>query len=99
MSNAASRGIIGRVALEMTALPEEDLPLVLDFVDALKKRRTAPAPYKTAQELVAEAKRRADLLADVPRAERVARFERLVEEIRQEAIEKGTAIDGDLDDE
>jgi hypothetical protein len=43
----------------------------------------------------AEAQRRATLLRDVPREEIVARFRELTEEIRQEAITKGTAIEGD----
>ena len=46
-------------------------------------------------EIVAEARRQAALLADVPRAEVVTRFEALVDEIRQQAIAKGTAIEGD----
>ena len=43
----------------------------------------------------AEARRRGGLLQDVPRAEIMARFRELAEEIRQEAIAKGTAIEGD----
>jgi len=38
---------------------------------------------------------RAALLKDVPRDQLVARFVALGEEIRREAIRKGTAIDGD----
>jgi len=43
----------------------------------------------------AEARRRATLLRDVPREEIVARFLELAEEIRREAIAKGTAVEGD----
>ena len=43
----------------------------------------------------AEVRRRATLLQHVPRAEIVARFLELAEEIRQEAIAKDTAIEGD----
>jgi len=53
-------------------------------------RRMSPA------EIVAEARKQAALLADVPRAEVVTRFEALVEEIRQQAIAKGTATQKQL---
>lgn len=43
-----------------------------------------------------EAMRRSQLLRDVPRSEIVARFQQVAEEIRQEAIARGNAIDGDL---
>jgi hypothetical protein len=46
-------------------------------------------------ELWVEALRRAHLLQDVPREQLVVRFIELTEEIRREAIEKGTAVDGD----
>lgn len=46
-------------------------------------------------ELWVEALRRAHLLQDVPREQLVARFAELTEEIRREAIAKGTAIEGD----
>jgi transcriptional regulator GlxA family with amidase domain len=42
-----------------------------------------------------EAKRRGGLLQDVPKEQLVARFTELAEQVRQEAIEKGTAIEGD----
>jgi hypothetical protein len=43
----------------------------------------------------AEARRRATLLRDVPREEIVARFWELAEDIRQEAVAKGTTVEGD----
>jgi len=46
-------------------------------------------------EIREEARRRARLLHDVPREQMVARFVEVGEQIRQEAIAKGTAIDGD----
>jgi hypothetical protein len=45
--------------------------------------------------LRAEARRRAALLKDVPREQLVARFLTLGDEIRREAVRKGTAVDGD----
>lgn len=50
-------------------------------------------------EIREEARRRANLLKDVPREQLVAQFLELGEQIRQEAIAKGTAVDGDLTDD
>lgn len=86
--------LIGHVATRLTELPPEDLHLVVDFLDYLEKRRASP-PLKSGAALRAEARRRAGLLQDVPREQIVARFAELTEEIRQEAIEKGTAVEGD----
>ena len=94
--NATATGMIGRVASELTWLPEEDLPLVAEFVDYLKRRcQATPRRRLSVTEMRAEAGRRACLLREVPRDEVVARFRELAEEIRQEAIAKGTAIEGD----
>lgn len=94
--NATAQGMIGHVALELARLPEEDLPLVVEFVDYLKQQRQAtPQPRLSVAEMRAEARRRSKLLRDVPRAEIVSHFRELTEVIRQEAIAKGTAIEGD----
>jgi hypothetical protein len=94
--NKTVTGMIGRVASELARLPEEDLPLVIEFVDYLKQQRqVAPRQRLSVAEMRAEARRRASLLCDVPRSEIVNRFRELAEEIRQEAIAKGTAIEGD----
>jgi hypothetical protein len=95
MSATETLTLIGRVASELTRLPEEDLPLVIEFVEYLKQRRAKPTQWLSPAEMRAEARRRASLLRDVPREEIVARFRELTEEIRQEAIAKGMAIEGD----
>ena len=72
-------------------------------VEHLKQHRAIPrgrlSPAETSSSSVetmrAEARRRATLLRDVPREEIVARFLELAEEIRREAIAKGTAVEGD----
>ena len=88
--------MIGRVVLELTQLPEEDLPLVIEFVDYLKQQHLSPSQRRlSVAEIQAEAHRRASLLSQVPRAEIVTRFQELAEEIRQGAIAKGVAIEGD----
>ncbi len=85
MENATAPGLIGRVALELTKLPEQDLPLVVEFVDYLQRRQAAPQGVLSVAEMRAEARRRAGLLRQVPRHEIVARFRELTEEIRREA--------------
>jgi hypothetical protein len=95
MSATVRPTLVGQVVSELTRLPEEDLSLVAEFVEFLKQRRTMPTQRLSPAEMRAEARRRATLLRDVPREEIVARFWELTEEIRQEAITKGTAIEGD----
>jgi excisionase family DNA binding protein len=87
---------IGGVALELAHLPAEDIFSAAQFVNRLRQQRAAvrPPPVSPA-EIVAEARRQAALLSDVPRAEIAARFAVLAEEIRQQAIAQGTAIEGD----
>jgi len=95
MHSSATKATIGRVASELTQLPEEDLPLVVEFVEFLKQRQAKSVQSLTLAEMRAEARRRAALLQNVPREEIVARFRELTKEIRQEAIAQGTAIEGD----
>lgn len=53
----------------------------------------ALTPYMRLAEIRQEAHRRAEEYREDPRSELMARFATLVEEIRREAIEKGTAIE------
>ena len=88
--------VIGQVAFKLAKLPEQDLQLVLELVDYLEEQHpSASARSMAPAALRAEARRRAALLKDVPREQLVARFVALGDEIRREAILKGTAIDGD----
>lgn len=93
MARKAADVSVRQVAARLTELPPEDLRLVVDFLDYLKERR--PGSSSRVAELRVEAKRRARLLQDVPREQLVARFAELTEDVRREAIEKGTAIEGD----
>lgn len=88
--------MIGRVVTELTQLPEEDLPLIIEFVDYLKQQhQTRSQQQLSPAQIRAEARRRASRLTEIPRAEIVARFQELSEDIRREAITRGTAIEGD----
>src|SRR5829696_7144539 len=93
---AAAPQVIGQLALKLTSLPEEDLQLVAEFVSILEEKRPLePARMLSAAEIREKAHQRARLLRDVPREQLVARFLEVGEQIRQEAMAKGTAIDGD----
>lgn len=88
--------LIGQVVIKVTQLSEEDLPLVIEFVDYLVQQRQAVlAPSLSVAEMRAKARERAKALSNVPRAEIVARFQELTEDIRQTATIKNTAIKGD----
>jgi len=89
---------IGQIALKLTRLSAEEVSGLLEIVDQLEPEETA-CKARTAAEIREVAKRRAALLRDVPRELVAARFTELAEEIRQEAIAKGTAIDGDWTDD
>ncbi len=86
--------LIGRVARELTYLPEEDLPLVVEFVEYLRRQRVSQRKM-SAVDIQAEAHRRALQMKDAPRSEVVARFQALTEAMRAEAIQSGQAVEGD----
>ncbi len=90
----ADRSVIRQAVVEVASLPEDDLPLVIEFLDYLKQQRQAAhIPQPSAADIRLEARRRAIALKDVPRSARVARFERVVESIRAQAIAQGTAAE------
>ena len=89
-----SPAVIGQIALKLSKLSAEEVSGVLEILDHLSPSGTSRKPV-TAAEIFALAKQRAAALRDVPREQVAARFAELAEEIRQEAIAKGTAIDGD----
>ena len=93
--NPPSPAVIGQIALKLTQLSAEEVSGVLEILDHLSPVETSSRTPTTA-EIIAIAKRRAALLRDVPREQVAARFTQLAEEIRQEAFDMGTAIDGDL---
>ena len=87
---------IERVTSALTQLPEEDLPLVAEFVEHLKRQRRSPgsSPASIA-EVRAEARRRARELRGIPRADIARRFAELAAAIRQSAIAQGTDVEWD----
>jgi excisionase family DNA binding protein len=88
--------VVGRIALQLVQLPAEDVAAVAQLVARLRQQRQpAVQRLKSPAEIVAAARKQAALLSDVPRAEVAARFEALVDEIRQQAIAQDTTIEGD----
>ena len=87
--------VIGEVVTGLAQLLDEDIVMVAHLVGRLQQRQRA-AQQRAPAELVAEARQQAARLHDVPRAEIAARFEVLAEEIRQQAIARGTAIESPL---
>ena len=90
-----SQSVIGQAALKMARLPTEQLLVVVKFLDSLDELQPTDPEPPSVDELLAGALRDAELLREVPREQLMARFMELGEEIRQEAIAKGTALDGD----
>ena len=89
IKDTTAHEMIGRVVLELTQLPEEDLPLVIEFVDYLKQQHVSSPRQLSIAEIRAEARRRAGQLGEVPRTEIVTRFRELAEEIRQKVTAPG----------
>jgi hypothetical protein len=93
--STAAPEMIGELAVKLAGLPAEDLQLVAEFVSVLEGNRSeAPKPVSV-KKIREEAKRRAHLLREVPREQLIGRFLEIGEQIRQEAISRGSAIEGD----
>ncbi|MDW8325733.1 MAG: hypothetical protein RMK99_04120 [Anaerolineales bacterium] len=77
--------LLRQLIIEVARLPDEDLPLVVEFIGKLAQRSQA-APGTVSREAIrhirAEARRRAALMGEVPRAELVQRFLQAADEIR-----------------
>lgn len=95
MENHATQQLLAQVSDDLGNLPEEDLALVAAFVTYLKQRHNPPVSQMAAAAIRAEARRRAEALSETPRAELVARFQQLAEEVRTQAVAEGSAVEGD----
>ena len=92
----APQDLIRKAVIEVAQLPENELLLVIEMVGELKKQRAQPNREKAA-EIVAHAKMRAADTSSLSRAELMQEFSGVLEEIRAQAIAKGTAIEGKLE--
>lgn len=90
----ASQDLIRKAIIEVAQLPEKELLIVIETVETLKKQRTRPN-RELAAEIVACAKARASEMIHLSREEVTEKFGDTLEAIRAEAMEKGTAIEGE----
>ncbi len=90
----APQELVRKAVIEVAQLPEKELLIVIEMVDALKKQRARPN-RELAAEILARAKARAAEMSHLSHEEVVQRFIDATERIRADAIEKGTAIEGE----
>lgn len=92
---------VDALSAQLARLSQDDLDRVAGWVRQLNEvqeerlRREKAERKALARKIVEESKRQAGLLAGVPREQIAAEFHALVEQIRNEAIAKGQAIDGE----
>jgi hypothetical protein len=92
----APQDLVRKAVIEVAQLPENELLLVIEMVGELKKQRARPN-RQAAEQIVTHAKERAVETSHLSRAELMQQFSTVLEEIRAEAVAKGTAIEGDLE--
>jgi hypothetical protein len=93
----APEDLIRKAVIEVAQLPENELLLVIEMLDELKKQRAQPNREKAAA-LVAQARIRAAETNSLSRVDLMQQFGDVLKEIRAEAIAKGTELDGELED-
>jgi len=92
----APQDLIRKAVIEVAQLPENELLIVIEMVELFKKQRTHPS-RETAAEMVARAKIRAAHTSDLPRFELMSQFSTTLEEIRAQAVLKGTSLEEELE--
>ncbi|MCA1899067.1 MAG: hypothetical protein LDL50_00010 [Chloroflexi bacterium] len=96
MEALAPQDLIRKAIIEVAQLRENELLIVIEAVENLKKQRARPN-RELAKEIVARAKARAEETRNLPRAELMKKFSDTLEAIRADAIANGTAIEGELE--
>jgi hypothetical protein len=94
----APQELVRKAVIEVAQLPEKELLIVIEMVDSLKKQRTRPNK-ELAVEIVARAKARASEMSHLSRTEVMEKFGATLDAIRTDAIAKGTAIEGEWEDD
>ncbi len=96
-SNAlVSQDLVRKAVIEVAQLQDKELLIVIEMVDTLKKQR-ARSNKELAVEILARAKARAEEVKYLSRDEAMEKFSKTLDAIREDAIEKGTAIDGEVE--
>ncbi len=92
----APQELVRKAVIEVAQLPEKELLIVIEMVDSLKKQRSRPNK-ELAAEILAKAKARAEEVRYLSRDEAMEKFGATLNAIREDAIAKGTAIDGEME--
>ena len=92
----APQELVRKAVIEVAQLPEKELLIVIEMVDSLKKQRAHPNK-ELAVEILAKAKARAEEVRYLSRDEAMEKFGKTLDAIREDAISKGTAIDGEAE--
>ncbi|NOH03725.1 MAG: hypothetical protein HND47_18060 [Chloroflexi bacterium] len=92
----APQDLVRKAVVEVAQLPENELLVVLEMVDALKRQRAHPN-RELASKIVAQARKRAESTRHLSREELMKQFSDTFEAIRADAIAKNTAIEGELE--
>lgn len=92
----APQDLVRKAVIEVAQLQENELLVVIETVESLKKQRARPN-RDTAKEIVARAKARAEETRNLPREELMKKFSDTLDSIRAEALKNGTAIEGELE--
>jgi hypothetical protein len=95
-SNVLAQDLVRKAVIEVAQLEEKELLIVIEMVDTLKKQRARPNK-DLAADILAKAKARAEEVKYLSRDEAMERFGKTLDAIREDAIAKGTAIDGELE--
>ena len=96
-SNAlVSQDLVRKAVIEVAQLEERELLIVIEMVDTLKKQRARPN-RELAAEILAKVKARAEEVKYLSRDEAMEKFGKTLDAIREDAIAKGTAIDGEVE--
>lgn len=95
-SNILSQDLIRKAVIEVAQLEEKELLIVIEMVDTLKKQRARPNK-ELAADILAKAKARAEEVKYLSRDEAMEKFGKTLDSIREDAIAKGTAIEGEVE--
>lgn len=96
----APQDLVRKAVIEVAQLEEKELLIVIEMVDTLKKQRARPNKELAAEILAkakAKAKARAEEVRYLSRDEAMEKFGKTLDAIREDAIAKGTAINGEVE--
>ncbi|MCI0550427.1 MAG: hypothetical protein L0287_05695 [Anaerolineae bacterium] len=90
----APQDLVRKAVIEVAQLQESELLVVIEMIGELKKQRVQNNRERAA-EILEHAKVRAAEMSHLSREEIMERFIRAMDAIREDAIKKGTAIEGE----